>query len=161
MNLIDYKFFISHMLIFFELMLKTWEQFDHSSLVIIDQSFQPREFKLQPLGRSENCRNEWHPLPFCVVHCSSSQDNPHSRSGTVQVINRQSLFIGGSSNYKHNDILRSVIMTRKIMSQDKKEEVGKDLLLLYTQFQFLDFLFGGESRIKAEQNKRFKKVLII
>jgi hypothetical protein len=46
MNLIDYKFFISHMLIFFELMLKTWEQFDHSSLVIIDQSFQPREFKL-------------------------------------------------------------------------------------------------------------------
>lgn len=45
---------------------------------------------------------------FCVVYCCSFQNDLHSRSGAVQVIDCQCLFIGGSSNNKHNDILRLV-----------------------------------------------------
>lgn len=50
-------------------------------------------------------------LPFCVVYCRSSQNDPHSGSGAVEVIDGQCLFVGGSANNEHDDVLRPVIMT--------------------------------------------------
>jgi hypothetical protein len=97
------------------------------------------------------------------VYCCSSQNDPHSRSGAVQVIDCQSLFIGGSSNNKHDDILRPVIMKTETECHRLSHERGllatnKRLLLLYTQFQFLrsptPFLV---KEAESKQNKGFKK----
>lgn len=68
-----------------------------------------RDFAHSPWDR-ERAVGPRQALPFGVVYRCPSQNDPHSRSGAVQVINCQRLFIGGSSNNKHDDILRPVMM---------------------------------------------------
>lgn len=43
-----------------------------------------------------------------VVNAASSQDDADSRCAAVQVVNRQSFFVHGSTDYKHNNVLRPV-----------------------------------------------------
>lgn len=44
--------------------------------------------------------------PLGVVDGASSQDDSYSRCAAVQVVNTQSFFICGSTDYKHQDVLR-------------------------------------------------------
>lgn len=50
-------------------------------------------------------------LPLGVVDAGSSQDDANSRCGVVQVVNNQSFFVRGSTDHKHDDVLRSATHT--------------------------------------------------
>lgn len=60
-------------------------------------------------------------LPLGVVDAGSSQDDADSRCAAVQVVNSQSFFVCGSTDHKHNDVLRSATHTHTHTIQENTQ----------------------------------------
>lgn len=58
-------------------------------------------------------------IPPGVVDAASSQHDADSRCAAVQVVNSQSFFKCGSTNQKHNDVLRPVTHTNTSMTSSE------------------------------------------